>query len=211
MDKIEKASQFIKDVLDRKAKGKVFIELPEAVDKKSERLLRHPIKSHSISANEIWHIKNNHGEGGRKITENSIPLRNEDIALLPYIMAVPDRIEKGTSKLDTDIKSLRYTKKLSNGYVIVVEQEEKFDKSKMATITMWADKQKSHSPYVLNAQVKTCPLTSTSSPAPTTKTETGTVIISPNDIAKILQDYEKTKLLTEKSNKKFTQEGELEL
>ena len=58
---------FIKDVLDGKiADGKQSIELPEAANRLAEQVLGHPIKNHSVRAEEIRHAWNNHGEGGSK-------------------------------------------------------------------------------------------------------------------------------------------------
>lgn len=192
IEKADQTSQFIKDVLDGKVKdGKASIEIPERANRLAEKKLGHKIKTHSISANEVRHINKNHGTKGKKNTENSIPLRNEDIALLPYIMAAPDRVEKGSTKAD-GTESIRYYKNLGNGYIVVVEQEGRFDVGEMEAITMWAertDNKKSHPTNVSDAR-KNRPLNSTSQPVPTSTTETGTVIISPNDTAKIKQDFE---------------------
>ena len=106
-------------------------------------------------------------------------------------MAAPDRVEKGSTKAD-GTESIRYYKNLGNGYIVVVEQEGRFDVGDMEAITMWAertDNKKSHPTNVSDAR-KNRPLNSTSQPAPTSTTETGTVIISPNDTAKIKQDFE---------------------
>ena len=192
IEKADQASQFIKDVLDGKVKdGKASSEIPERANRLAEKKLGHKIKTHSISANEVRHINKNHGVNGKKNTENSIPLRNEDIALLPYIMAAPDRVEKGSTKAD-GTESIRYYKNLGNGYIVVVEQEGRFDVGDMEAIPTCAerpDNKKSHPTNVSDAR-KNRPLNSTSQPAPTSTTETGTVIISPNDTAKIKQDFE---------------------
>ena len=59
--------------------------------------------------------KENHGVDARKITGNSIPLRDEVFRFAPYIMTAPDIVEKGS--MDTiGRESLRFKKKLSNGY-----------------------------------------------------------------------------------------------
>ena len=198
LSKVESVSNFIKDVLDDKiTDGKRFIVLPDFVNKRAEQAIGHTIKSHSIRADEIRHINKKHGINGTKNTDQSIPLRKEDIALMPYIMAAPDRVEKGTLKAD-GTESVRYIKELSNGQVVVVEQEGKFDTGDMTTITMWAENKKSHSPYVYDARTNARPHTSTSQTATTTKTATATVIISPNDIAKIRNDFEKIKQNAEK-------------
>ncbi|MBQ9719464.1 MAG: hypothetical protein IJV64_02095, partial [Oscillospiraceae bacterium] len=90
-------------------------------------------------ANSIVHSKKNHGVGGRKNTGSSIPLRDEDFKLAPYIMVNPDRVEKGSWDA-SGRESIRFIKNLSNGYVIVVEKEQKNSPDDMETITMWAEK-----------------------------------------------------------------------
>ncbi|MDR1847996.1 MAG: hypothetical protein LBR17_07790 [Bacteroidales bacterium] len=172
-DQIKKVSNFITDVLDGKVQDdKMLIELPVQINELAEKALGHPIKSHRISANEIRHINNYHGENGTKNNENSIPLRKEDIALLPYIMAAPDRVEKSKDK-----NSIKYYKTLSNGDVVVVEREiGKAESGNMENITMWADK-KSHSTNTAVAQNRTPHATSVTN-------------ISSNDVAKIRNDFE---------------------
>lgn len=80
----------------------------------------------------------NHGVDGRKLTPNSIPLRQEDISLIPYIMTAPDRVEKASMDA-SGRESVRFYKNLSNGYVVVVEKEYKNSPDDMETITMWAE------------------------------------------------------------------------
>ena len=201
----DKVSNFIKDVLDGKVNGAKYLTLPEYVNKKAEQVLGHSIKSHSISASEIRHINNNHGENGKKITDTSIPLRKEDIALLPYIMAVPDRVEKGSMDA-RGVESVRYYKTLSNGYAIVVEREGNFNAERMETITMWAERagnKKSPSPYATDAR-SIRPQSERLNPLQSETTETATAIISPKDTAKIMQDFEKVKEKAKKNAEKST-------
>ena len=80
----------------------------------------------------------NHGVDGRKLTPNSIPLRQEDFSLIPYIMTAPDRVEKASMDA-SGRESVRFYKNLSNGYVVVVEKEYKNSPDDMETITMWAE------------------------------------------------------------------------
>lgn len=119
---------------------------------------------HIITANNVAHSKNNHGLNGVKNTSNSIPLRDEDFALMPYIMIAPTRVEKGTTD-KFGFESVRFYKAISNGIVVVVEKEMKKDPQDMESITMWAEK----SANVPNAR-KMRPSKSTSE----------TVIISPD-------------------------------
>jgi hypothetical protein len=182
-----KASQFIKDVLDgKRTSGRVFLDLPEHVNKKAEFEIGHEIETHSIGADEIRHVWRNHGVGGKKNDDNAIPLRKEDIALMPYIMVTADKIEKG-SRAANGCESIQYTKILDSGIVIVVEREGRFDEKDMEQVTMWANK-KSLSPYGAVAP--------TISSAPRSTSET--LIISPKDAAKIMQDFEITKNKIEK-------------
>lgn len=69
-------------------------------------------------------MRGNHGVDARKITGNSIPLRDEVFRFAPYIMTAPDIVEKGS--MDTiGRESSRFKKKLSNGYVVIVGKEQK--------------------------------------------------------------------------------------
>ncbi len=95
-------------------------------------------ESHSITSNSIRHAKKNHGESGIKNNINSIPLRDEDFALAPYIMTAPTRIEQGSMDV-VGRKSIRFISELSNGYIVVVEKEQKNSPNNMGTITMWAE------------------------------------------------------------------------
>lgn len=181
-------SNFIKSVLSGNKTGRRFFKIPDFINKKAERIIGHSITSHSIRAEEVRHAWNNHGVNGKKNTVNSIPLTKEDIAMIPYIMTSPTRIEKGSTSRD-GTESIRYIKEITNGTVIVVEQERKLDVSDMENITMWAET-KSHSPNVSDARSKNRPLNSTSQPASVQGSDARTVIISPNDKAKIIKDAE---------------------
>ncbi len=77
------------------------------------------------------------------IKKNSILLRDEDFALMPYIMSAPTRVVKGNTAAN-GTESVRYEKELSNGIVVVVEREGRFDVENMENITMWAEKKVCH-------------------------------------------------------------------
>ena len=80
--------------------------------------------SHNIAANGIAHALNNHGEGGQKLTPSSIPITEADLELIPYIMAAPDRVSKGSTDI-SGRESIRFYKDLSNGYVCGGERIQK--------------------------------------------------------------------------------------
>jgi hypothetical protein len=198
----KKVSDFIKDVLDGKIKdGKEFIDLPEQANRLAEKALGHPIESHSIHADEIRHINKNHGTDGKKNTATSIPLRSEDIALLPYIMGAPDRVEKGNPDV-RGVESVRYYKNLSNGYVVVVEREGSFSDNDMEAITMWAET-KSHSPYAANAR-NNRPSPERLNPNGFNQPTRQPLTIVPNDATKIRKDFESA-VEKEEENKIFFQ------
>ncbi len=172
---LRKASNFILDVLRGNAKQKSSkLEISQRANNLAERAIGHAIKSHTINANEIKHAKNRHGLNGTANDGYSIPLRDEDIALLPYIMVCPDRVSKGTVA-SNGAESVRYEKDLSNGIVIVVEREGRFDVEDMENITMWAKKRSA-----TNVTVDTRSSHSTSE----------TIVISETDAAKIRKDAE---------------------
>ena len=129
----------LRDWLKNDVKGKVFtIELPVNTLRMIHRVMGRDFESHNITSNGIRHGLKNHGVGGNKLTENSIPVRNEDAELIPYIMTAPDYVEKSSTDI-TGRESLRFYKSLSNGYVVVVEKEYKNSPDDMDTITMWAN------------------------------------------------------------------------
>jgi len=135
-----KAAKTIKEWLAGGSRGKAFtIELPESTQRKVRQAMGRDFDSHNITANGVAHAKRNHGEQGTKLTDKSIPLRDEDFELIPYIMTAPDRVEKGSTDA-SGRESVRFYKTLSNGYVVVVEKEYKNSPNDMETITMWAEK-----------------------------------------------------------------------
>ena len=188
LDGLTKAADFIAEsVKGGKRNQRITIELPTSTIKKIRRVLGRDFDSHNITANSIVHAKKNHGVNGGKITGNSIPLRDEDFSLAPYIMTAPDVVEKGSMDA-AGRESIRFKKNLSNGYVVVVEKEQKNSPDDMETITMWAELSSSN---VSDARTEARPLNSTSQPAnESKKTNARTVIISSDDAAKIRKDAE---------------------
>lgn len=172
---LKKASDFILSFLKggtRQRSSK--FEIPERANRLAEKAIGHKINSHTINANELTHAKKRHGVNGSANTENSIPLRDEDFSLMPYIMSAPTRGVKG-SMSSNGTESVRYEKDLSNGVVIVVEREGRFDVSDMENITMWAQKKSA-----TNVTVAQRASHSTSE----------TIVISEADAAKIRKDAE---------------------
>ncbi|MCI6495026.1 MAG: hypothetical protein MR997_05900 [Bacteroidales bacterium] len=136
---LDKAARTIQNWISNGVRGKVFtIELPGAVLNMIRRAMGRDYNSHNITSNGIVHSMKNHGVDGRKPTPNSIPLRQEDFSLIPYIMTAPDRVEKASMDA-SGRESVRFYKNLSNGYVVVVEKEYKNSPDDMETITMWAE------------------------------------------------------------------------
>ncbi|MGN1220523.1 MAG: hypothetical protein ACI4TU_06270, partial [Candidatus Cryptobacteroides sp.] len=188
LDGLKKASDFILSFLKGKTKQRRSkLEIPKRANRLAERAIGHKINSHTINANELIHAKKRHGVNGTANTENSIPLRDEDFALMPYIMSSPTRVVKG-SMASNGTESVRYEKDLPNGIVIVVEREGKFDVSDMENITMFAEKKSA-----TNVTVAQMASHSTSE----------TIVISEADAANIRQDAEnairKDKKLLEES------------
>ena len=179
MDDLKVASRKILNWLKRNTHGDSFeIEIPMSAHLLAEKRIGHRIDSHTVNANEIIHARKRHGLKGTANTQESIPLRDEDIALLPYIMASPTRIEKGSPNV-TGAKSIRYVKEISNGTIICVEYELPMDEKQMANITMWAQKKSSGYADAMDANQKTASYTTSE-----------TTIISPEDAAKIRKDAE---------------------
>lgn len=172
---LKKASDFILSFLKggtRQRSSK--FEIPERANRLAEKAIGHKINSHTINANELTHAKKRHGVNGSANTENSIPLRDEDFSLMPYIMSAPTRVVKG-SMSSNGTESVRYEKDLSNGVVIVVEREGRFDVSDMENITMWAQKKSA-------TNVTVAPRASHST--------SETIVISETDAARIRKDAE---------------------
>ena len=168
---LTKAASAIRGWLATGKRGKSFtIELPETTRRMIRKVMGRDFDSHNITADGIRHGLKNHGAKGKKLTERSIPIRNEDAELIPYIMTAPDYVRKGSTSNGRE--SIRFYKTLENGYVVVVEKE--FDNSDkdLETINIWGELSD-----VINAQ-RTLNRTS----------ETPT--ISRSDAAKIRKDAE---------------------
>ena len=171
LSSLTKAAYAIRGWLATGKRGKSFtIELPETTRRMIRKVMGRDFDSHNITADGIRHGLKNHGAKGKKLTERSIPIRNEDAELIPYIMTAPDYVRKGSTSNGRE--SIRFYKTLENGYVVVVEKE--FDNSDkdLETINIWGELSD-----VINAQ-RTLNRTS----------ETPT--ISRSDAAKIRKDAE---------------------
>gem|GEM_PF-4651041 len=153
IDSLAKAANAIRNWIKGNKRGRVFtIELPESTQRKVKEAMGRDFDSHNITANGIAHALKNHGVGGNKLNKNSIPLRDEDAELIPYIMTAPDYVKKASTDA-SGRESIRFYKNLSNGYVVVVEKEYKNSPDDMETITMWAEK----SSEATNARQRTVP------------------------------------------------------
>lgn len=139
LDGLAKAASTIRGWIKGNRRGRVFtIDLPESTQRKIKEAMGRDFDSHNITANGIAHALKNHGVGGYKLNERSIPLREEDMELIPYIMTAPDDVKKASTDV-SGRESVRFYKNLSNGYVVVVEKEYKNSPDDMETITMWAE------------------------------------------------------------------------
>lgn len=175
LDGLKKASGFILSALKGTTRQRqARIEIPTRANRLAEEAIGHPIKSHIVNVNALVHIKNRHGENGTANDAASIPLKDSDIALMPYVMAAPTRVLKGSIAAN-GTESVRYEKELENGIVVVVEREGRFDTESMENITMWANKKSA-----TNVTVGSKPSHSTSE----------TIVISEADAAKIRKDAE---------------------
>ena len=153
IDNLAKVANTIRNWIKGNRRGRVFtIELPESTQRKVKEAMGRDFDSHNITANGIAHALKNHGVGGNKLNKNSIPLRDEDAELIPYIMTAPDYVKKASTDA-SGRESIRFYKNLSNGYVVVVEKEYKNSPDDMETITMWAEK----SSEATNARQRTVP------------------------------------------------------
>ena len=139
LSSLAKAAKVIHNWIARNAQGKVFtIELPESTRRMIRNVMGRDFDSHNITINGIRHGLKNHGVEGKKLNANSIPIREEDAELIPYIMTAPDYVRKGSEDV-TGRESVRFYKTLSNGYVVVVEKEYKNSPNDMETINIWAE------------------------------------------------------------------------
>ena len=135
---LSKAAKLIHNWIANKARGKIFtIELPEATRRMIRNVMGRDFDSHNITIDGIRHGLKNHGVEGKKLNANSIPIREEDAELIPYIMTAPDYIKKGSEKNGRD--SIRFYKTLTNGYIVVIEKEFDYSIDDMETINVWAE------------------------------------------------------------------------
>ena len=138
LSNLSKASNAIKRWLAEGARGKVFtIDLPEATQRLVRRAMGRDFDSHNITIDGIRHGLKNHGENGTKPSANSIPIREQDAELIPYIMTAPDYVRPGSIKNARE--SVRFYKTLENGYVVVVEKELDNSTEDLETINIWAE------------------------------------------------------------------------
>ena len=150
---LTKAAYTIRGWITGNKRGKSFtIELPETTRRMIRKVMGRDFDSHNITANGVAHAQRNHGVGGQKLNEKSIPLTEADMELIPYIMTAPDYVRRGSDDVSGRV-SVRFYKELSNGYVVVAEKEYKNSPDDMETITMWAEM----SDKATNAQRKTAP------------------------------------------------------
>ena len=136
---LSKAAKLIHNWIANKVQGRIFtIELPEATRRMIRNVMGRDFDSHNITINGIRHGLKNHGVEGKKLNANSVPIREEDAELIPYIMTAPDYVRKGSEDV-TGRESIRFYKTLSNGFVVVVEKEYKNSPNDMETINIWAE------------------------------------------------------------------------
>ena len=121
-----------------KAKLSFSLKLPYTTENNIFKITGKRIKNHKISSDSFLHILKGHGEKGIKNKAKSIPIKREYMSLIPYILTAPDKISMGS--IDSKgCASIKYTKTLSNGLVLVVEKENKNNPLVMETVTMWAE------------------------------------------------------------------------
>jgi len=172
-DTLSKAAKTIKSWIDNNTQGKSFeLQLPIRVQKMVREAMGRDFDSHNITSNGVRHGLKNHGIGGNKLTDLSIPITKENAELIPYIMVAPDSVTKGSTDV-TGRESVRFYRDLSNGYVVVVEKEYKNSPDDLETITMWAELSKA-----TNAR-KNAP-----------DTHVRNAILSTSDVVKIIKDGE---------------------
>ena len=165
--------------LDFKKNLNLTLRIPDKINERVCELMGKKVSKYKIQSTSFQHIFDRHGINGEANNEHSIPIRPENLSLIPYILTAPDRVYKGsTDKFGNE--SVRFEKQLQNGYVLVVEKENlKIQKENspitMETITMWAES----SSNVMDVH-QGCPPCITSE----------TVVIGSNDIAKIIKDAE---------------------
>ena len=194
MSALSKAANTIRRWHANGTRGKSFtIELPEATRMMICKAMGRDFDSHNITINGIVHGLKNHGVNGEKLNENSIPIREEDAELIPYIMTASDYVEKSSTDI-SGRESIRFYKTLSNGYVVVVEKEYKNSPNDMETITMWAEMSSS---AATNAH-KNAP-----------DTHVRNAILSTEDAAKIRKDAE-TAILNDVNNVRFAKSTDLD-
>ena len=172
MRDLAKAENFIQQGLSKgKVTGRFEIALPIDTQRKIKAQMGRDFDSHNVEIGGVRHALKNHGEGGKKLEATSIPITEEDVQLIPYIMVAPDRVEKGST--DGTRESVKFLKNIADGYVVVIEKEWIDSADDLDTINMWAEKKLSNA-ALPKGQVST----------------SETVRISRSDAAKIRKDAE---------------------
>ena len=169
--RLRKAESYIKRNLSKtQNEPRFYLNLPKATLNRIRAKMGRDFNSHSIEPGGLKHALKNHGVNGKKNTEKSIPIREEDVLLVPYIMTAPDLVEKGSTKNNRE--SVRFIKFLSNGYVMVVEKEWNESPDDLETINIWAE------------------LSDASNASKTLDSTSETTVIGRSDVAKIRKDAE---------------------
>jgi len=93
---------------------------------------------HDIDVKEIRHIMKGHGENGIKLTDKSLPITDNDIRNIPYIIENYDYIELGR-KSSNNNESIRYIKTFDDGTTYYVEEIRNKNKT-LSAKTMWKNR-----------------------------------------------------------------------
>ena len=149
---------------------KLTLQLPIVIQDRIKTVLNRKTRRHFISINGIFHAISNHGIKGKKLSKESFPIRDEDFALIPYILISPDYITKGS--VLNGRESIRFYKMVSCGKIVVVEKECINSQEDFETINVWGELSEGvNAPKDPNKNVRN-------------------VFLSTSDVAKIKKDAE---------------------
>jgi hypothetical protein len=118
--------------------GKVVTHLKSAISDKSfketlklgkvqnaqeiQRLTKFSVKNRVVSANNLRHAYNTHGEGARILKPDEVRLTDKDFENYPDIVDNPDIIHPSPYLSGGGYPSIIYGKKDSTGHLIIVEE-----------------------------------------------------------------------------------------
>ncbi len=137
---IKKLRNLFRTALSRKDGNKDFADIGVVNSEVSSRIaevtgLDLTGYTHSIDESSVRHIMKQHGNAEKEAGRGQVAITEDDIALIPEIVAMPDEVIKGEENKISGSNSIIFKKKMGDAYVYVQEVRE--GRKKLAAKTLW--------------------------------------------------------------------------